>query len=60
MSDWLKANTLHVLITLCVTGVAAFWIHNSYRLAEIRAEVEKVKAVEGKKLRFGVTKEKSE
>lgn len=52
---WFRENALALIITLCVTGVAVFWVHNSYRLATVKAEVEKVKAVEGRKFKFGTT-----
>ncbi len=40
MRDWLKENLMIFIIAVFVTGVVSFWIHNSYRLAEVRAEVE--------------------
>jgi hypothetical protein len=58
MSAWMKENAVAVLAIVCVAGVAAFWIHNSYRLAGVRAEVDKIKAVEGKKFKFGTTTDK--
>jgi hypothetical protein len=58
MSSWVKENAVIVLVILCVAGVASFWIHNSYRLAEVRAEVDKMRAVEGRKFKFGTTTDK--
>ncbi len=60
MGTWLKENALAVIITLSAAGVAVFWIHNSYRLAEVKADVEKVKAYEGKKYKFGTTSDKTQ
>lgn len=58
MKSWLQENALILIIVLCVTGVIGFWIHNSYRLAQVNAEVKKIQAEEGKKLKFGITSDK--
>ncbi len=58
MAAWLKENAILVIITLCVTGVLGFWIHNSYRLAQVNAEVKKIQAEEGRKFKFGVTSDR--
>lgn len=56
--EWIKENAIILLIILCVTGVISFTIHNSFRLAIVKAEVQKFKAEEGLKLKFGITKDK--
>lgn len=59
-----KQFFLSCLGVLCLTGVAVYWINNSYKLSlvntevrRVQAEVDKTKAEEGFKFKFGLTKD---
>lgn len=47
-----------MFITACLTGLVAFGIYTSHKNALVRAEVQKHRADEGIKFKFGITKDK--